>query len=79
MILPSKYRFPLVTQANYSWFVGPACDSVALLFWYRRRVNDCFGRGLGVIEPRLLSHSTWWNPNWPPVNSHLNPILDRTE
>lgn len=66
-------------KQNYYWLVVPLRDDVASLFWYRRRVNDCFWHGLGVIEPCLLSHSTRQSPNWPPVNSPLNPVLDRVE
>lgn len=74
-----SHRAHHTSKIFYSWLVVPVCEDVVSLFQYKRRVNDCFWHGLGVIEPCLFSHSTWWNPNWPPVNSPLNPVLDRTE
>lgn len=41
----------------------------------------CFGflHSLSLMELCLLSHGTWQKPNWPPVNSPLNPILEHKD
>lgn len=53
-----------------------ACSLVVFLFSHSRSQKSFFHKS-SPIEARLLSHSVWQRPNWPPVNSLLNPIWGR--
>lgn len=52
--------------------------SLAPLLWCSRsRSENGFLHKSSLIEAHSLSHSVWQQPNWPPVNSLLNPIWER--
>lgn len=52
--------------------------SLAPLLWRSRsRSENGFLHKSSLIEAHSLSHSVWQQPNWPPVNSLLNPIWER--